>query len=269
MSSSVPEGGKAHRVYLLLKDDITRGVLADGAGLPSEQKLAELYSVSRVTIRRALNALLRDGLIEKRAGSGSRVRSDSITRQLIKADISTLLPHLEQIASKTDARLLEFGYCEAPAAIAQGLGLTEKARVQRAVRVRFINGEPFSYLVTHVPEEVALSYSEADLATQPLFGLLELGGVRIGGASQTVSATLATPDLAASLKVAAGSALLTLERVVRDEHGRGVEHLLASYRPDRFQLSMSLERVGDHENRHWEPIVDLKSEMNAHREAAE
>ncbi|MEM6711004.1 MAG: GntR family transcriptional regulator [Pseudomonadota bacterium] len=267
--NSVPEGGKARRVYLLLKDDIARGALADGAGLPSEHKLAAQYQVSRVTIRRALDALLQDGLIEKRAGSGSRIRANGISRQLVKADIATLMPHLEQMAGKTEARLLEFGYCEASAVIAGALDLNEGARVQRAVRVRFMNGRPFSYLITHVPEEVALSYSEADLATQPLYALLELGGVRIGSANQTVSATLATPDVATSLNVAAGSALLTLERVVRDERGHGVEHLTASYRPDRFQLSMSLERVGDSENRHWEPIVGLQADMGALKEAAE
>lgn len=268
MPNSVPEGGKARRVYLLLKDDIARGVLADGEGLPSEHKLAEQYQVSRVTIRRALDALLKDGLIEKRAGSGSRIRANGISQQLVKADIATLMPHLEQMAGKTEARLLEFGYCEASASIAGALDLDENARVQRAVRVRFMNGQPFSYLITHVPEDVALSYSEADLATRPLYALLELGGVQIGSANQSVSATLATPDVAKSLNVPAGSALLTLDRVVRDERGRGVEHLAALYRPDRFQLSMSLERVGDSENRHWEPIVGLQADMGVLEEVS-
>ena len=261
-TDSIPEGGKARRVYLLLKDDIARGVLEDGASLPGEHKLADLYDVSRVTIRRALQALARDGLIEKRTGSGSRVRTSRANRQTIKADIATLVPHLAEMGEKTEARLLEFAYQPASLAVAQALGLAEGARVQRAVRVRLLDGQAFSYLVTHVPEDVALSYSEADLATRPLYSLLELGGVRIDSAQQSVSATLAAPDVAAALDVPAGSALLSLERIVRDEQGRGVEHLAASYRPDRYQLSMSLERVGENENRHWEPIVGVESDFN-------
>jgi GntR family transcriptional regulator len=262
VTDSIPEGGKARRVYLQLKDDIARGVLEDGVNLPGEHRLAETYSVSRVTIRRALEALAADGLIEKRAGSGSVVRSGRATRQTIKADIANLVPHLAEMGAKTEARLLEFGYRPAAAAIANALGLAEGTRVQRAVRVRLLDGQPFSYLVTHVPEDVALSYSEADLATRPLYSLLELGGVRIDSAQQSVSAILAAPDIASALDVPTGSALLSLERVVRDEQGRGVEHLAASYRPDRYQLSMSLDRVGDGENRHWEPIVQLETGLN-------
>lgn len=220
-----------------------------------------------VTIRRALEALAGDGLIEKRAGSGSVVRSGRATRQTIKADIANLVPHLAEMGAKTEARLLEFGYQPASAAIASALGLAEGARVQRAVRVRLLDGQPFSHLVTHVPEDVALSYSEADLATRPLYSLLELGGVRIASAQQSVSATLAAPDIARALDVPTGSALLSLERIVRDEQGRGVEYLAASYRPDRYQLSMSLDRVGHGENRHWEPIVQLGNGLDTNAQA--
>jgi GntR family transcriptional regulator len=52
-----------------------------------------------------------------------------------------------------------------------------------------------------------------------------------------------------------GSALLALTRVVRDEAGRGVEHLSALYRPDMFRLEMQLTRVGDEGARHWEPVI--------------
>ncbi len=254
---SIPEGGKARRIYLLLKGDISGGALPVGAQLPGEHKLAEQYSVSRVTIRRALDALAQDGLIEKKVGSGSVVRSGSGNSQTIAADIANLMPQIAQMGEKTEARLLAFGYQVASPPIASALGLEPGTRVQRAVRVRLMNGQPFSYLVTHVPEDVALSYSEADLATKPLYTLLELGGVRITSAEQSVTAILASPDIAKALDVPSGSALLSLERVVRDADGRGVEHLSASYRPDRFQLSMSLERVGDTDNRHWEPIVDM------------
>ena len=53
--AALPEGGKARRVYLLLRDEIMRGVRVDGTALPGEPRLATQYSVSRVTIRRALD----------------------------------------------------------------------------------------------------------------------------------------------------------------------------------------------------------------------
>jgi len=114
---------------------------------------------------------------------------------------------------------------------------------------------PFSHLTTHVPEPIARNYSEADLATTPLFRLLERGGVRIDGARQSVTAALAAPDVADALDIATGTALLSLTRVVRDAAGHGVEYLSALYRPDMFRLEMSLARVGDGGNRHWQPVI--------------
>lgn len=259
--TGIPEGGKARRVYLLMKGDIGRGVFAVGQSLPGEHKLAQHYDVSRVTVRRALDSLADDGLIEKRVGSGSIVKAPQPGSQSIKADIATLMPQLANMGAKSSARLLSFAYEPASAAIGAALGLPVGAMVQRAVRVRHVEGRAFSYLVTHVPEDVAASYSEADLATRPLYQLLEEGGVEIGSAQQSVSASLASPDVATALDVPTGSALIALDRVVRDSQGRAVEYLSALYRPDRFQLSMSLERVGDGENRHWEPTVALDTTM--------
>ena len=60
-SAKLPEGAKARRVYLWIRDQITDGRLADGENLPGEQRLAESFGVSRVTVRRALGALSDSG----------------------------------------------------------------------------------------------------------------------------------------------------------------------------------------------------------------
>jgi len=253
-SPQMPEGGKSRRVYLLLRGEISSGALATGAVLPGEQRLAELHGVSRVTVRRALEALAQDGMIEKRTGAGSVVRAPR-GDGAIAADMATLIPQIVEMGHTTTARLLSFAYGAAPAPVAAALNLAPGARVQTAVRVRAMDGVPFSHLTTHVPEPIAQNYSEADLATTPLFRLLERGGVRIDGARQSVTAALAAPDVAEALGVAVGSALLSLTRVVQDAEGQGVEYLSALYRPDMFRLEMSLARVGDGTNRHWEPVI--------------
>ena len=71
-----------------------------------------------------------------------------------------------------------------------------------------------------------------------------------------MSATLASPDVAGHLGLSVGAPLLSLNRVVRDAQGQGVEYLAALYRPDMFKLEMTLSRVGAGEARHWEPVVN-------------
>ncbi len=255
---TLPEGGKARRVYLSLRDEISNGTLASGARLPGEHKLADSFDVSRITIRRALDALALDGLIEKRAGSGSVVLRQSDHEQRIAADFATLIPQLVEMDRTTTARLLSFSYTKASEAVAKALGLDSGEKVQTAVRVRSFGDQPFSHLTTHVPEGIAESYGEADLATQPLFRLLERSGVAVDSAHQSVSAALAVPNVAEALNISVGSPLLFVQRVVRDESGRGVEYLSALYRPDLFRLEMRLARVGTGETRHWEPVIGAR-----------
>lgn len=253
-SSGLPEGGKARRVYLQLRDDIARGAYAADSALPGEQKLAALMDVSRVTIRRALDALETDGLVARRAGSGTRVCADA-ARPSMAADFTTLMPQVVQMGEDTTARLLSFSYGVPPAVVAREMKIAAGAHVQTAVRLRLIKDQPFSHLTTYVPEEIAQNYTEAELATTPLFRLLERSGVEVETADQSVSATLASPHVAEHLGLSVGAPLLSLNRVVRDAQGRGVEYLAALYRPDMFTLEMTLSRVGAGDARHWEPVL--------------
>jgi GntR family transcriptional regulator len=248
ITSDLPEGGKARRVYLSLHAALSSRQQEDGSLLPSEARLAEMHGVSRVTVRRALDALARDGLIEKKPGAGSIVRAGSMPGA-ITADMATLIPQIVQMGRQTEARLLSFSYGTPPTPVAEALA--QDGPVQIATRVRLMEGAPFSHLTTYVPEAIARGYSEADLATTPLFELLERSGVVVASARQSVSAALAAPDVAEALGVSAGAALLSLTRVVRDDQGRGVEYLSALYRPDMFRLDMALNRV----NRQWEPVI--------------
>jgi GntR family transcriptional regulator len=263
VASGLPEGGKARRVYLQLKEEIARGQHAEGQLLPGEQKLAAALEVSRVTVRRALDALEADGLVERRPGSGTRVCGTG-PRPAMAADFTTLIPQVVQMGQDTTARLLSFSYGPPPAAVARAMELAPDARMQCAVRLRLVEGQPFSHLTTYVPEEIARNYTEAELATTPLYRLLERSGVEVARAHQSVSATLAAPDVAEVLGLSIGAPLLSLDRVVRDARGRGVEYLSALYRPDMFRLEMELSHVGAGKGRHWEPVISP-----AGREAAE
>lgn len=251
----MPEGAKAQRVYLSLREDISNRVYSPGQNLPGEIKLAYAFEVSRVTVRRALDALCADGLVERRAGSGNVICNTPAADAPVAMDFNTLMPQVAEMGRNTTAKLLSFNYDTAPDYVAKAMGLADNDLVQIATRVRSTEGQPFSHLTTYVPETIASSYSENDLANTPLFTLLERSGVTIANANQSVSATLASPNLSVALDVPVGSALLSLQRLVCDVDGRGVEYLIARYRPDLFNIDMTLARVGDGQNRYWEPTI--------------
>lgn len=244
------EPGKARQVYLLLRERIATGVLPSGFRLPGEASLAAEYGVSRVTLRRALDQLAAEKLVTRRPGSGTFVQGD-IGQPAIRANLADVFAHLREMGRQSGVRLLSFGYAAAPGDVAVALRLAPGSRVQRSVRVRLIDGAPFSHLTTHVPEAIGTTYSEADLSATPLLELLERSGVVATQARQTIGATLAGPETAEALEIAVGAPLLSLTRVVQGRDGEGVEHLQALYRPDRFSLEMDLQRTGDCGRRQW------------------
>lgn len=245
---------KYHRIFLLLKDSIERGQLPPGTKLPGEFALAEKHQVSRITIRRAMAALVEEGLITRRAGVGTVVAHRALEATQITADVSNLLPNFVRMSNESSIRLLAFAYRPASTVIATRMKLPPRERVQFSVRVRSMKDQPFSYLITHVPASIAQNYDENALATTSLFVLLERSGVRVDHATQTISATLATEEIAEALGVSVGAPLIVLERVVFDKEGRGVEHLEAFYRPDRYRIKVDLGRVGESSSRYWEPL---------------
>ena len=244
-----------HQIYLVLRQQISDGAVKAGDRLPSEQALTELYGVSRITAKRALDELARDGLVERGRGRGTRVRHRPAPSG--PAGVGQLDDVLA-LGLETEVRLLAFDTVPASAEIAAALAIEPGQEVQRAVRVRSAGGQPFSYLVSHVPGRIGRAYGPEDLGRRPLLLLLEEAGVHAARARQTISATLADAPMAAALETAVGAALLRVRRVVEDRDGRAVEHLVACYRPDRYQYPMVLERRGADDP--WSPAASVLAE---------
>ena len=137
--------------------------------------------------------------------------------------------------------------------MAEALRCALGAIVQHTVRVRSIEGEPFSHLTTYVPEDIGRSYDRNDLASTPLLALLERCGVVVSSAQQTITAALADARVAPLLNVEVASPLLRIARIVCDQDDRAVEFIVGLYRPDRYQYRMMLNRVQGEEEKMWSP----------------
>jgi len=233
-----------HQIYLALREKIYEEVFPHGTALPSEAQICEIFGVSRITAKRALDELAAAGLVVRRRGAGTRVTYQAPSRP-VQTPVEGLLENLTAMGRKTELELLEFRYVAAPTEISRELNCEPDSLVQKTVRVRRMDGKPFSYLTTYVPEHIGRLFGEKDTATTPLLTLLERHGVEIAGAEQAISATEADADVARALEVEVSAPLLRIARTVMGRDGVPVEHIVGLYRPDRYQFRMQMKRIGD------------------------
>ena len=230
-----------HQVYLVLRERIQRGEFAAGDTLPGEQELARAFDVSRITVKRALNELAANNLVTRHRGRGTIVARGGMI-PLISGSFETLIDSLKSMGLGSEVQLLDVADEAADVRVAGRLEIEPGVTVQRAVRLRKLQGEPFSHLVTFVPKAIAAGYSIEELASTPLLTLLERAGAGAVEAEQWITADAASPAVAALLDVPSGAPLLKIERVMFGPRRTPVQFICGHYRPDRFQYHMKSRR---------------------------
>ncbi|WP_338723223.1 GntR family transcriptional regulator [Devosia sp. XK-2] len=238
----LPIGGP---LYLQLKrwieDAIKRGLINPGDALPSERDLAQRADVSRVTVRKAVQQLVHEGVLVQRHGSGTFVAPET---QRVEQSLSQLTSFTEDMARRgmaVRAEWLERGlYAPSPEeTIVLGLGSGE--RVARISRLRLTGDMPLaieraSLSMAVLPEPLTIRDS--------LYKHLEKTGMRPVRAIQRIRAANISEDDAHLLQVPVGSAGLNIERISYLGTGRVVEFTRSIYRGDTYDFVAEL-RLGD------------------------
>jgi GntR family transcriptional regulator len=195
-----------------LRSRVDSGELAAGALLPSESELSAAYGVSRVTVRKALELLRDEGLIDARQGFGWFVATAPVRQSLGR--LGTIEDQLGELGVGSERRVVGFRFAAAPPRVREVLGVDAVLEVRR---VNWADGQPFARVTVWCPEEVGARLSRADVEASPFY---ELVGVAIGSATQTIGAAAADAEDAALLAVPVGSPVLRCERITRDLDGR-------------------------------------------------
>ncbi|WP_072775733.1 GntR family transcriptional regulator [Marivita hallyeonensis] len=239
------------QIVVILTNRLNAGTLLPGDAVPGEAAICSEFGVSRITARRALNELAAMGRVVRERGKGTRVLPFESTPPAMTASIDGLLENVGHMGRTTTVDVLDSRYLPATPDVAEALEIERGATVQRAVRVRALGGAPMSYLVTIVPEEIGKRIEGQDLSQTPLLLLLEEAGVPVASATQTISATVADAEVARALTVPAGSPLIEVNRLVRDENDRPVEMIRVLYRPELYRFEISMRRVTAEAGRTW------------------
>ncbi|MDQ3756955.1 MAG: GntR family transcriptional regulator [Actinomycetota bacterium] len=210
-----------------LRGRIEGGEFAAGRLLPSESELSAAYDASRVTVRKALESLRAEGLLDSRQGFGWFVAGGAVRQSLGR--LGTIEGQLASSGAEPGRRVLDFGFVRAPRRVREILGAETVLRVRR---VNLADGEPFARVTVWCPESLGAGLSRNDVEQSSFYELLD---VALGGAVQTIGAAAASSSDAALLEVPVGSPVLRCERVTSTVDGTPVlvsEHVFPAHRTE-------------------------------------
>jgi GntR family transcriptional regulator len=197
-----------------LRRRVEAGEFGGGRVLPSEADLSDAYAASRVTVRRALEVLRDEGLLDARQGFGWFVQSDLLRQRLGR--LSTIEDQLAASGITAERRVLDFAFVPAEARVRRVLGTEQVLRVRR---LNLADGEPFARVTVWCPASLGDRLSRADVERSPFYELLP---VPLGGATQTIAAVAASAADANLLDIPVGSPVLRCERVTTNLEGQAV-----------------------------------------------
>mgnify|MGYP003135036577 FL=1 len=225
------------RLRRSIEDAVRSGLINPGDALPSERDIAATAEVSRVTVRKAVQHLVADGILIQRHGSGTFVAP---TVQRVEQSLSSLTSFTEDMARRgmtLSSQWLDRGLYDPSneETIILGLGAGEK--VARIARLRIANGNPLAI------ERASLSATvlpDPDAIANSLYAKLDQTGNRPVRAIQRIAAVNLGRHDAELLDVAPGAASLRIERTSYLASGRIVEFTRSIYRGDAYDFVAEL-----------------------------
>ncbi len=219
------------QVYDSLLAQINSHEYRPGDQLPTEAALMETYGVGRMTVRRALDELRRQGLIERKPALGTFVSEPPMAAQI--GGVHSLTDEVIQLGMIPGSRLLKQERVPAPKEVAEQLEVPIETPVLRLDRVRTANDRPFFVATSHINIATYPALLDVDFAS-PTLSLLSTYRDVLGMAPvrmrQLTSATTAPLMAQAEFGLDAQSPVLLLERAVYLEEGPAVEFVSAYFR---------------------------------------
>jgi GntR family transcriptional regulator len=199
------------QVYDIIVRKVAEGTWRPGEALPSEHRLAGELGVSQGTMRKVLDALTAEKLLERRQGKGTFIAENTQERALFRF-FRIARPGGERLIPQRDSEVTRIRASRA--AEQAKLDLERGAKVVEIVRTRKIDGKPAIFETIILPAALFPGIEKRPTLPNTLYSLYQTEfGIHIVTASEEVSAALATADDARNLGVAEGSAVLVIDRI--------------------------------------------------------
>jgi GntR family transcriptional regulator len=227
------------QIHDLLRGNILSNKLRIDDPIPSERELAEDFKVSRMTVRQALNALRKEGLIYQKRGKGTFVSSRKF--DVHSRNLNGFSDEMIRRGMKPISKILRLDRLAATPETLEKLHLSAGEEVFELERLRLADDIPMAIETTCLPAKNCPGLQKYDLEKTSLYHILENDyGTKMYSASEDLEAAISDAKTSELLGVPKNSPLLIVYRTVFAEDDRPIEYTKSIYRADRYRASFFL-----------------------------
>jgi GntR family transcriptional regulator len=214
--------------------------LGVGNAIPSERQLSVDLGVSRLTVRAALDELVREGYLVRRRGSGTFVSQPKIAQELTMTSFSE---DMRRRGMRPGSRTLSLTTEMAGARLGRCLHVSPSEKILVAKRLRLADSETMAIETLHVRESLVPGLTPHQLDNSSFYELLEtVYGISIARGTQTIEPTVTNEEESSALGVPLHSPAFLFERTSLSDSGEIIEFVQSLYRGDRYRLVTELNR---------------------------
>ena len=232
-----------HQLKEILSKKINDEVLKPGDPIPTERELVDIHNISRMTARKAIMALVNEGLLYREQGKGTFV---SEPEPKMKHELSKLNGFTEEMKEKgmeTKTEIVSFDFEIANNDIRKHLELpTDVDQVIKVKRLRYVEEDPFSLETVWIPYDLVPDLTEEVLTGASLYKTFRNKyGHQLKEARQTVEPIMLTEYEGNLLGLSSKALALLFRRTTYLKEDRIIEYTKAIYRSDNFEHEVILK----------------------------
>jgi GntR family transcriptional regulator len=211
--------------------------LPEGAMLPAERDLAQRWSVARMTLRRAMDELVDEGLLTKRQGAGTFTCRPKVVRRLVMASFSE---EMHRRGMRPSSRTLDLRRHRAGTALSRKLRIPAGDPVVTLNRLRLADDVPMAVERISISEQYVPGLTVDDLGGSWYSLLAERYGIELVCGMTVLEPAMPDAKHSEWLEIPATQPCLLMRGTSLDCHGRVLESVDGLYRGDRFSLTVEL-----------------------------
>lgn len=235
---------KIEHKYLKIKKDIqnkiNNGIYKSGEKIPSERKLCELYNMSRMTARQAVNELVKDGTVYREKGRGTFVSSPNFLQRNVKSFTDTL----KERGYIPKTNIIEFSTVYNLKEISRIMEVDYETKFYKIKRLRLGSELPMALETVYIPKDKCYDLNKHDVSSSLYEILDKYYGYKIENVSCDIDACIANNILMKIFDMKKARALLKITGISYTQNGDKVFYEESYYRPDLYKYRVDIYRRG-------------------------